>query len=220
MKKKLAVLSLLAVCAAVAVSGTLAYFTSEDTAHNVITSGGVSIELVEKTKENGTEVEFPEDGLTGIMPGTSASKIVSVKNTGEADAWIRVSVNIGITAAEKSGLHLSGPGAPMAPVCLPLTVTDAEGNEIPVVSFTVKTEEYGGNWIYNADDDCYYYKDIVKPDEVTDVLFDEVTFAKEMGNEYQNCTVTIDVAAHAVQSDNNPIPDGGTVADIPGWPEA
>ena len=45
MKRKLLILSVLAICVAIVAAGTLAYFTAEDTAHNVITSGGVDIEL-------------------------------------------------------------------------------------------------------------------------------------------------------------------------------
>ena len=51
------------------------------------------------------------------------------------------------------------------------------------------------------------------------LLFNEVLFSSAMGNEYQNCTAKIFVSAQAVQSANNPIPEGGTVTDIPGWPE-
>lgn len=67
--------------------GTLAYFTSENTAHNVITSGGVNIEVVEKTQgKDGVLVDFPKEGVRGVMPGSDVSKIVSVKNTGESEA--------------------------------------------------------------------------------------------------------------------------------------
>ena len=41
MKKKLLMLSAVAICLAIFAAGSLAYFTSQDTAHNVITTGGV-----------------------------------------------------------------------------------------------------------------------------------------------------------------------------------
>ena len=50
MKKKILLAAAVMICLAVGASGTLAYFTSENTAHNVITSGGVNIEVVEKTQ--------------------------------------------------------------------------------------------------------------------------------------------------------------------------
>ena len=209
MKKKLTVLSLLVICAAIVASGTLAYFTAEGQAHNVITSGGVGIELVETTqKDDGTQVEFPEEGLKGIMPGTSASKIVSVKNTGAAEAWIRVFVNTAIV--EAADLTQTN-----TPVCLPLTIT-ADGETIDVVSFEVEEDD----WLYNEDDCYYYYREPVSPGKSTNVLFDQVKFAKQMGNEYQNCKVLIDITAEAVQTANNPIPDGGDVTDVLGWPES
>lgn len=193
MKKKLTIISVLVICATIVTSGTLAYFTAEDRARNVITSGGVNIELVETTKKgDGTEVEFPKEGLTGIMPGTSASKIVSVKNIGD-EAWIRVKVDT--------------------------TILDSQGNELPqtigdtsVVSYEVSSTDWFSSNGY------YYYKDSVQMNESTNILFDEVRFAKEMGNEYQNCRIEIDIDAQAVQTANNPIPAGGDVSDIPGWP--
>ena len=51
MKKKILLVAAVVMCLAIATAGTLAYFTSEDTAHNVITSGDVNIELVEQTKK-------------------------------------------------------------------------------------------------------------------------------------------------------------------------
>ena len=51
MKRKLLILSVLAICLAILAAGTFAYFTSEDTAHNVITSGGVKIAVQEWADE-------------------------------------------------------------------------------------------------------------------------------------------------------------------------
>ena len=47
MKRKLLILSVLVICIATLAAGTLAYFTSEGTAHNVITTGGVEIAVQE-----------------------------------------------------------------------------------------------------------------------------------------------------------------------------
>ena len=69
MKKKMLIVAAATICLAAGASGTLAYFTSENTAHNVITSGGVNIEVVEKTKNTeGVLVDFPKEGMKGIMP--------------------------------------------------------------------------------------------------------------------------------------------------------
>ena len=191
MKKKILLVTAVVICLAIAATGTLAYFTAEDMAHNVITSGGVNIELVEKTKgEDGTLVDFPDEGVKGVMPGTDVSKIVSVKNTGESEAWIRVKVEATIKAADGSDL--------------PLDIEDVG----PVMDFAV-----GENW--QDFDGYFYYAKPVAAGEATEILFDTVHFAPEMGNEYQNCTANIIISAQAVQTANN----GKTVKDAAGWPE-
>ena len=103
MKKRLFAVAMVLICLSVAATGTLAYFTHDDTARNVITSGFVEIELVEKhIDDSGAEVDFPER-ITGVMPGMSVSKIVSVKNT-DAESWIRVKVETKITGADGKAL--------------------------------------------------------------------------------------------------------------------
>lgn len=96
MKRKLLMLSVFAICVAVLAAGSLAYFTSEDTAHNVITTGGVSIAVQEWADKERTT---PFEDVTGVMPGTAVTKIAEVVNTGGAAAWVRVMVtqNISIT---------------------------------------------------------------------------------------------------------------------------
>ena len=173
MKKRIFTIALIVICLAVFATGTLAYFTSEATAHNVITSGYVDIELVEKHIDgSGAEVDFPEDGIEGVMPGMSVSQIVSVKNTG-AEAWIRVSVAKAITAADGSKLSAD------------------------VISYQVDEAK----WLEK--DGYYYYRTPVAPGESTEALFEEILFSGEMDNTYQNCKTEITIAAEAVQAANN-----------------
>ena len=205
MKKKILLLATLAIFTSVIATGTLAYFTAEGQAHNVITTGKVGIELIEKmTASNGTMIDFPKEGVGGVMPGTSVSKIVSVKNTGDAQAWIRVWVNVGISEA---GDPISNPMIKN----LPLTITDSNGEEIDVITLDFDHEK----WIHSEEDGYYYYIDPVDVNDSTSTLFETVSFAKEMGNEYQNCKVLIDVSAEAVQTANN----GNKVTEANGWPE-
>lgn len=213
MKKKILVLAGLALCAAMAATGTMAYFTADAQAHNVITTGGVGIEIVE-TKQDGS----PFENLSGVMPGTEEYKVVTVQNTKDAPAWIRVSV---ITSIRKDGAQTDSAAQ------LPLTIT-AGSKTVNAVELVV--EKSGGgfdkladsaswrkNWTLGADG-CYYYNFPVAPGESTAPLFQAVHFAKEMGNEYQSCKVYLDISAQAVQSDNNPIPTGGSVTDLKDWP--
>lgn len=208
MKKKILAVAMIAAIAAITASGTLAYFNAKGQAHNVITTGGVGIEIVEKIPDGDdpdTELDDFEN-VSGVMPGADVDKIVTVKNIGEAEAWIRVWVNVGIS---ESGDPITNPTIKN----LPLTITTADGKEIDVITYEVDDSK----WLHGEDGYYYYLKPVEKGDS-TDILFDKVHFAKEMGNEYQNCTVLIDVSAEAVQTANNPIPDGGDVSDIKGWP--
>lgn len=198
MKRKLLILSVLAICVAILAAGTLAYFNAEDSAHNVITSGGVNIQLVEKTKgENGALIDFPEGGLSGVMPGTEASKIVSVTNTGASEAWIRVKMEIAIHSSDGKDLP-----------------TELNIGEEPIAVITPNVMD---GWVAGADG-YYYYHDPVAPQGSTTNFMETVQFAPQMGNEYQSCTAILSISAQAVQTANNSIPQNGDVTDVLGWP--
>lgn len=194
MKRKILFLSVLAICIAIAAAGTLAYFTAEGRAHNVITTGSINITVVEQQKlgDDGTLVAYPTDPITNVMPGMEISKIVRISNTGDNEAWIRVSV-------EKL-IKLNGDN----PAANGITA-DAD-----MVEFTP-----GEKWVQK--DGYYYYTDPVGAGESTEPLFESVKFAERMGNEYQGCTVNIKIYAQAVQTANN-APEGG-VTEVAGWPD-
>lgn len=197
MKKRAFVAAVIYICFCLCVSSTFAYFTDETKTHNIITSGGIDIEIVEKTlNENGVETAFPKDGMKNIMPGSTVSKIVSVENVGSSEAWIRVKADADITSSDSEKL--------------PTTLQDGTS----VITFDVESD-----WIA-GEDGYYYYAKTVAPGEKTAVLFSEVAFAVGMTNEYQNCTANLTVTAQAVQSANNPIPTGGSVANVLGWGSA
>lgn len=101
MKRKLLILSVLAICIATLAAGTLAFFTSEGKAHNVLTTGGVEITVQEWADEEKTK---PFEDLTGIMPGMTVTKIAEIKNIGASDAWVRVKV--------EKNIKLQGDGTP------------------------------------------------------------------------------------------------------------
>lgn len=67
---------------------------------------------------------------------------------------------------------------------------------------------------WEARDGWYYYAAPLAAGQVTEDLFTTVTASTQMGNAYQDCTVTISVQAQAVQYDNN----GATVWEATGWP--
>ena len=193
-KKVLAVLAIV-LCLSVLGDVTAAYFTAKDTAHNVITSGTVDIEVVEQQKVDDKLEPYPEGPLTGVMPGVTVSKIVTVANTGSGDAWIRVRVSREFTLAED------------APESLPA----GPDPEIMELDFNTTDWVQYGDW--------YYFKAPVAVGGSTTPLFENVHFDLiDMGNAYQGCTASVTVEAQAVQVKNNPLPASGNHSEIPGWP--
>lgn len=229
MKRKVTLLAVLVIVLAILAGTTLAYFTDNEVAHNVITSGGIDIEIEEGQDTDGDgepDQPWPEDGVEDVTPNQDISKIVSVTNL-DSKSWIRVSVNVIIekevpVVDEETGEPvLDGDGNPVTEtVELPLylTETDADGNPIAAVTITGLNLGTGADqWTYGGDG-YFYYNSPVAKDEETTALFTGVHFAKELGNEYTHCTANVHVNAEAVQADNNAIPEGGDVTDIEGWP--
>ena len=177
-KKKIAVLAAIVCCLMLVAGGTLAYFTAEETAFNVITTGNLEMTLI--------DVYDAEDGKN-VVPDTEVSKVVSVKNDGDVSFWTRVKLDKIITPAEG---------------------VEAELVFDEYISLDIDTD----NWTYA--DGYYYYNHALKPGETAEVLFTTVFFAPEMGNEYMNADMEINVTAEAVQSRNN----GERVLDAAGWP--
>ena len=95
MKRKLLILSVLTILLAILAANTLAYFTADTAAHNVITTGNVDIVLNEWANEARTE-KFEDK--TGVMPGAEVTKIVEVENVGTGTAWVRVQVVLDVYA--------------------------------------------------------------------------------------------------------------------------
>lgn len=185
-KTKIIVLALAVALVAVCAMGTVAFFTDRSTATNVITTGGVKIDLIETAAIDGENVPFED--VVGVMPGSEVSKIVEVKNIGESDAYIRVSVEktLALEEGREGGVDLS------------------------LVTLDFNTEAW------TEADGYYYYNSPLKPNETTAPLFTAVSFSVDMGNLYQNSSLTVNVTAEATQVANN----GASALTAAGWPEA
>jgi len=190
MKKKLLSLSIVLFCLAILSGNTLAYFTAEETARNVIVSGSVRIALVEQQLVGDRLEDYPSEPIK-VMPGRSVSKIVSVKGLNQ-DAWVRIR--------------------------LAVTVFDAEGQLMNVPADELQQLVQLGcdteNWTHQ--DGWWYCNTSVQSGTSTAPLFDKVTFSTDMDNRYQKCRIHIDVTAQAVQKANN----GASALEAAGWPEA
>ncbi len=189
MKKKFLYIAAIIICLSIITGSTYAYYTTSDTTRNVITSGGIDIEVVEQQLVGGILQPYPNQPIQ-VMPATTVSKIVSVQNM-EQIAWIRANYTI--------------------------TVYDAEGKEmeipdeelVKVIVIDPDTE----NWTQK--EGWWYYNTASVSGETTEPLFEEVVFSgSDMDNKYQGCTVVIDVNAQAVQKANN----GDVVMEALGWP--
>jgi len=169
---------------------TLAYFTTADTARNVVTSGGVDIAVVEERIVDGELVPYPDEKIP-VMPSANVSKVVSVRSL-EKSAWIRAKFEAAFYEQDGS-------------------IREMPAEEIKKL---VRIEADELNWSYK--DGWWYYAEPIAAGSYTAPLFESVSFAgAEMGNEYQRCTVKINVVAQAVQQANN----GRTVFEAQGWSE-
>ena len=129
------------------------------------------MDLVEETTGG---KPWPEEGITGVVPGMSADKVVYVENKGGVPFFTRISMD---------KLVLAGDGK----------------TELSSEFITVDLNEE--QWLEK--DGYYYYHRILEPGEKTEPLFTLVKFGPELGNEYMTARVEIQVLAQAVQSANN-----------------
>lgn len=195
MKRKILAIATLVIFAALLVSGTLAYFTAEDRAVNVITIGSVDIEIVEYAKDGSVisdtstgHVNMPEY-FDNVEPGMRLVKLVTIENRGKNTAWIRVKIVDSIISA--------GGGA------LSTGVLSYNVNELATIT-SENEDKYNldGKW-EDGGDGYWYYSEPLEPGEIA-VLFDVVTFdGPSMGNNYQDCETNIKVLAQAVQYEGN-----------------
>jgi predicted ribosomally synthesized peptide with SipW-like signal peptide len=190
MKRKILLLVMIIGVVSILSAGTLAFFTAEEKAVNRITSGNIDIELLETTDQMDEEgIAVPFKNMTGVMPGTTASKNAELKNSGEKEAYVRAKVDI--------TMELDGG-----------TVIEDENTDLISINFNLD------HWTL-LEDEYYYYNYRLKPGEITEPLFTQVSFSETMGNDYQSSTAMVGIRAYAVQVDNN----GKTVFEAMGWPE-
>lgn len=91
-KKLILAASALILVATTVAGGTLAYFTSEKTIPNVITTGNVKIDMVEEN--------YDPESTRGIVPGLTVDKDPTVTNIGDNDCYLRVKLETVIYTGE------------------------------------------------------------------------------------------------------------------------
>lgn len=191
MKKRIFAVAVLIICLSILASTTLAYFTDTAVARNVITSGGVDIAIEEWQETPEGLIPYPSQDIR-VMPATQVSKIVTIRNL-DAQSFIRVKLELTL---------LDGDDQPM----------DIDAEEMEKIIHLIMNNQ---DW--TEKDGWWYYSAAVNTNEATLPLMTAVEFdGPNMTNEYQNCTVLIDVTAQAVQTANN----GTSAIDALGWSEA
>lgn len=197
MKKKniLSLVLALTLVAALAVGGTLAYFTDNDTETNTFTMGKVDINLKESNENdtNGNPV-WDEDGLEyeNVLPGAKPDKLARVEVlSGSADCYIMVKVDLnsedmwdeqaqtGFTAADFDALYT------------------AVKTAIDDTKWTVTEVGTGADKYLQC-----VYKTVAKEGDNLD-LFSAIEIPKSFTNNTAGKTFTIDLKAYAIQSENN-----------------
>lgn len=187
-KKKLIVLAAtVSLLAVIGVGSTLAYFTDNTSATNVITMGHVDITLTEETDDE--DVSSKEDGgleYKDVVPGDVLSKkpVITVDAESE-DCYLRVEITVADLDEEKTKELLSG-------------------------------IDIGENWKL-GNDGYFYYQSVFVADKSNEdnnklPLFTKVTIPDAWGNEVAEKTFTIKITAEAIQADNfTPETEDGTI---------
>lgn len=192
MKRRIFASAIIVICLALITSSTIAYFTANGIAKNVITTGDVDISVIEYQDKGGELVPYPSEAID-IMPGEEISKIVKVLNNDE-ESYIRARVVV---------LLKNGTGDVL--------------KESPISEYADITIDINDtNWSKkNIDDEWWYYNSSVLKDETTEPLFTTVLFnGTSMTNKYKNTTLEVKVRAEAVQSANNE----NSALEASGWP--
>lgn len=139
-----------------------------------------------------------ENAETVIMPGVTVKRDAAVTNEGNKGCFVRIRVNDKFVINE------------------PRVMATMSGGNINASDCSYKFA--GSGWVIK-DDGYAYYDTLLKPGEKTKPISISAVFSNNLNESLSNSQFATGTKAFAVQSDNNPIPDGGTVADIKGWPE-
>ncbi len=164
------VLVVLVIVFVTSAGSTLAAWSVQSDTVNKITIGSVKGLVMEEYIQNQT-----------VMPGSTVNKVVTVKNTGDIDARIRVRIDKAWGASR-----------------------DDDGNLIADHSLNtdnIRITYDSTKWYYDKADGYFYYLDVLSPGAATAVpLMKEFTVDKEIGNEYKNMQADIVVHMECVQA--------------------
>jgi len=187
-KQRIFLAAILVCCLALAGTGTYAYFTAQETAYNVITTGELVMDLVEMHDGE----PWPEGGVSGVMPGDAIDKRVTIQNLGGVEFYTR------------------------ARIFGEVILENGETEELTLDQVEIDLNDT--EWIENEDGFYYYYRSLLPRGadgviDETEPLFTTVTLKRDLGDAYQNARIELTVDAEAVQTKNN----GTGPLDAAGW---
>lgn len=211
MKRKILLIAVVVICVAIVAGGTLAYFTAHAEANNVITTGNVDIQVVEKWDNDGYQ-EAWED-VINALPGDTVSKIAMVENLGTADVWVRAQVTVAIDGSEYTLTQQYNQNTKT----ITLSYTTGSGPNRRTVTLVTITLNDGWTAVTTGGPNgstYFYYDSSLAAGDTSTALFSAVNISTQMGDEYQDCDISINVHADAVQSANN----GTSATTATGWP--
>ncbi len=172
------------------VSATLAATTVRARTTNVITTGSVKVQLVQKTtNENGEVLDFTPTELLEIVPGARYSQMPYAQNIGTEECYVRMLVQTRTIAAD---------GETILPNAIVLDIDSSQ-------------------WVLD-DEGWYRYVGVLSSGEETAVpLFTSVSFPLSMDNSYLGATMEITLAVQGVQAEYNLYED--SVLEVQGFPQ-
>lgn len=216
MNKKIAILALsLCMIAAIAVTGTIAYFTSEQSLTNTFTAGNVEIKLDEAVVEKDdnddyvpTEERTEEGQEYELHPSQTVAKDPTITNLGSLDAYIGAIVTVkgdllplfGVEGSTNIDIHglvsggLVGGEATMNTDWNGLTPFVFETDECVVYQDATKGAD--GEWKFYV----FVTEPVAKDGEV--VLFTQLNIAAEYDNDEMACLneMEINIDGYATQT--------------------
>jgi len=216
MKKKVLAVAAVVALVAVMVGGSLAYFAAEDEVTNTFTIGSVNIEI----HENGTptpEDTMPFGSLVPIVntavPEEDANyipKVVSVKNTGINDAYVRT--HIAIPAQLVGYLYLDLSEAGWVRQADSAATVDGVAYEVFTYDYTAAVT--GGSFTNELLKGVYLGSDVdLEKDPNGNLVFvkrsngtvtdnsEFIAHVKNADGTYTSATVTVLVASEAIQAE-------------------
>ena len=174
-KQKILALSIVAIMLTLVVGGTSAFFANSGTSHNIITTSGVKIELIEDTEEVGNDGrQIPFTNIVGAMPGDRISKIPKIKNVDESEVFVRMRVTANVEYAD-------GRVNKISPSALGLDISRS----------------------WSPKNGYYYYMYSLASGETTRALFTTVVIPGKLADEYAGAKYTIKIYGEAVQTAHN-----------------